>query len=297
MRARQLEVFTAVMRAGTVTGAAKLLHISQPALSQILRHLEDDLGFLLFSREKGRLTPTPEAQELFHQAERLFGELEGLRRKAEDLRVGRAGQVRVGASTPPAMSLLPQVIMDFRARHPDIALRAIVAPLQSLLVMLREGDVAMALALSDRVDPEIEVEVLGRTRFCCLLPEGHRLAGAEAVAFPDLQGEYLISYRAATQPHVELDRAARAAGQVFAPAMEIDSSISVVGFVQAGLGVAVVDALLPWRQFPGLVVRPLAGAADLPLSLLTLRGRRLGRSETLMRDRIRAHRPRPGATP
>jgi len=289
MRARQLEVFTAVMRAGSVTGAARMLNISQPALSQILRHLEDELGFLLFSREKGRLKATPEALELFPQADRLFGELEGLRRKAGDLKLGRKGLVRVGASTPPAMSILPHVFLDFRARHPGVALRSIVAPLQSLLVMLREGDAAMAIALSDRKDSDINVEVLGRTQFCCLLPEQHPLAGMQEIGFRDLEGEYLISYRATTQPHEVLDKAARTVGQVFAPALEIDNSISVVGFVQAGLGVAVVDALLPWKQFPGIVVHPLAGSPSLPLSLMTLRGRKFTQAEIQMQTQIQAY--------
>ena len=289
MRARQLEVFTAIMRAGSVTGAARSLNISQPALSQVLRHLEDELGFLLFSREKGRLKATPEALELFPQADRLFGQLEGLRRKSADLKLGRTGLVRVGTSTPPALSILPRIFHDFRARHSGVALRSIVAPLQSLLVMLREGDAAMAIALSDRAETDIEVEVLGRTQFCCLMPEGHALAEMQEISFPDLQGEYLISYRAATQPHEELDQAARAAGQTFAPAMEIDSSISVVGFVQVGLGVAVVDALLPWDQFAGIVMRPLADSPNLPLSLMTLRGKNFSQAEDQMREQIRAH--------
>ena len=294
MRARQLEVFTAVMRAGSVTGAARSLNISQPALSQILRHLEDELGFLLFSREKGRLKPTPEALELFPQADRLFGQLEGLRRKSADLKLGRTGLVRVGTSTPPALSILPGIFRDFRARHPGVALRSIVAPLQSLLVMLREGDAAMAIALSDRVDTDIDAEVLGRTRFCCLVPDGHPLAELPEISFPDLKDEYLISYRAATLPHEVLDQAARAVGQGFTPAMEIDSSISVVGFVQVGLGVAVVDALLPWDQFPGVVMRPLAGSPSLPLSLMTQQGKNFSQAENQMREQIRAHRTRLG---
>ncbi|MEM0990431.1 MAG: LysR family transcriptional regulator [Pseudomonadota bacterium] len=289
MRARQLEVFTAVMRAGSVTGAARMLNISQPALSQILRHLEDELGFLLFAREKGRLQATPEALELFPQADRLSGELEGLRRKAADLKLGRTGLVRVGASTPPAMSILPRVFLDFRARHPGVALRSVVAPLQSLLVMLREGDTAMAIALSDRADTDTEIEVLGRTQFCCLLPEGHELGAMQSIGFGDLAGEYLMSYRGGTQPYDELDQAARSAGQVFAPTMEIDNSISVVGFVQAGLGVALVDALLPWDQFPGVLVRPLAEEPSLPLSLFSLRGRNFSQAEVQMRAQIKMH--------
>ncbi|MDF0600969.1 LysR family transcriptional regulator [Psychromarinibacter sp. C21-152] len=284
-----MEIFTAVMRAGTVTEAARMLNISQPALSQILRHTEDELGFALFDREKGRLKPTPEAEELYPEAERLFGALEGLRRKTSDLKLGRAGLVRIGCSTPPAMSLLPHILSVFRARHPDIALRCNVAPLSSLRTMLREGDAAMALGLSDRVAPDIEAEVLGSTSFSCLLPTGHPLADRAEVGLADLASETVISYRAATRPYEELDKAARRQGLRFEPELEIDTSISAVGFVQAGLGVAVVDSLLPWKLFAGLVIRPLAQSPEIPLALMTLRGKTLSRAEDLLRAQIRAH--------
>ncbi|WP_417702136.1 LysR family transcriptional regulator [Pseudophaeobacter sp.] len=291
MRARQLEVFTAVMRAGTVTEAARTLNISQPALSQVLRHTEDELGFALFDREKGRLKPTPEALELYPEAERLFGELEGLRRMTADLKLGRAGLVRVGCSTPAAMSLLPRVLASFRAQHPDIALRCSVAPVQSLRTMLREGDVVMALALTDRMTEEIEVEVLGRTGFCCLLPKGHPLAERETVSLAELDAELVISYRTGTRPYEELNTVARRNGQRFTPRLEIDTSISAVGFVQAGLGVAVVDSLLPWEQFDNIEIRPLTPSPTLPLSLLTLRSKSLSRAAELMRGQIRALLP------
>ena len=288
MRARQLEVFTAVMRAGTVTGAARMLNISQPALSQILIHAEDELGFALFDREKGRLRPTPEAIELFPEAERLFAGLEGLRRKTADLRLGRAGLVRLAASTPPAMALVPRALAEFRARHPDILLRSHVAPLAAMVAMLRAGDAALALALDDRLPNDIAAEVIGRVGFCCVLPENDPLAARDALSFSDLAGCTVISYRGDTRPHEELTLAARAQGQGFAPRIEIDTSISAVGFVQAGLGVAVVDDLLPWPQFAGLVVRRLEAGPMLPLSLLTLKGHALSRAEDLMRAQIRA---------
>lgn len=288
MRARQLEVFTAVMRTGTVTSAARLLNISQPALSQILIHAEDELGFALFERKMGRLHPTPEAQELYPEAERIFGEIEGLRRKTNDLRLGRAGLVRIAASAPPAMSLLPRALAAFRAIHPDIRLRSHVAPLSALTTMLRGGDAALAMALDDRMPPDIEVERLGSTGFCCLLPRDHPLAERARIDFTDLVGETVISYRGITRPQDELDQAARRAGTLFEPQIEIDSSITAVGFVQAGLGIAVVDALLPWDQFAGLLQKPLAGGPEVPLSLLTLRGRALSRAEQEMRRQIRA---------
>lgn len=288
MRARQLEVFTAVMRAGTVTAAARTLNISQPALSQILIHTEDELGFQLFEREKGRLSPTPEALELFPEAERLFSGLEGLRRKASDLRLGRAGLVRIAASTPPAMSILPKVLAEFRAHHPDILLRTHVAPLQSMVGMLRAGDTSLALALDDRLPPDIDVESLGRVGFCCIVPVTSPLATAEAVSFADLETDTVISYRGNTRPHEELSIAARAQGSEFGPQIEIDTSISAQAFVQAGLGIAVVDDLLPWHNFEGIVARPLSDAPCLPLSLLKLKDKALSRAEDLMSAQIRA---------
>lgn len=287
MRARQLEIFIAVMRAGTVTGAARMLNISQPALSQILLHTEDELGFALFDREKGRLRATPEALELLPEAERLFAGLEGLRRKTSDLRIGRAGLVRIGASAPPAMALLPEAIRQFRARHPEVLLRSHVAPIFSLIAMLRAGDAALALALDDRLPPDIAVEPLGRTGFCCLLPDSHPLAAEPALRLADLEGESLISYRAATRPQEELARVAAQQGARFEPMLEIDVSISAVSFVRSGLGIAVVDALLPWDQFAGITMRPLIDGPDLPLSLLTLGGKALSRAEEVMRGLIR----------
>ncbi len=287
MRARQLEVFTAVMRAGTVTAAARMLNISQPALSQILLHAEDELGFALFDRVKGRLRPTPEAQELFPEAERLFAGLEGLRRKTADLRLGRAGLVRIAASTPAAMAILPRALAGFRAAHPDIVLRSHVAPIASILSMLREGDTSLALVLDDRLPPDIAAEVMGQTGLVCLLPKGHRLADKADLGFADLTGEVLISYRANTRPAEELARATRTAGVMLTPAVEIDVSISAVGFVQAGLGVAIVDALLPWAQFSDLVPRPLTAGPRLPVSLLTARARSLSRAEEIMRTHLR----------
>ena len=84
---------------------------------------------------------------------------------------------------------------------------------------------------------------------------------------------------------------ARAQGLRFEPVLEIDMSITAVGFVQAELGIAVVDSLLPWAQFSGIRQCPLLDDVALPLSLLMLKARPLSRAETLMRDTIRKHKP------
>ncbi|WP_296741195.1 LysR substrate-binding domain-containing protein [Mesorhizobium sp.] len=287
MRARQIEVFSTVMRTGTITAAARLLNISQPALSQMLLHTESELGFALFERTKGRLIPTPEALELFPEVERLFSGLEGIRRKTKDLRLGRAGLVRIAASAPPAMSILPIAFRDFHCKHPEIVLRSHMAPIQSIIDMLREGDACIGLAMDDHLPPDISVEPLGKVGFVCLLPERHRLTELTAVPFQELVPEPLISYRANTRPAEELGQAARSHQVELKVQIEIDVSISAVGFVQAGMGVALVDALLPWHQFSGVTTRPIEASPGLPASLLTLPARPLSVAEELMKEQIR----------
>ena len=288
MRARQLECFIAVMRAGTITAAARMLNISQPALSQVLLHTEDDLGFRLFERQKGRLRPTPEARELFADAERLASGLEGIRRKTADLRLGRAGLVRIAASPPPAMTILPAAFTVFRKRHPEVLLRSHMAPISGIVELLRAGDASLGLAMDDRLPPDIEAEVLCDVGFVALLPRGHSLAARDQIALTDLAGLDLITYRGNTRPAEELAHAARAQNLSLSCSLEIDVSLSAVGFVQAGLGIALVDALLPWRQFAGLAVLPLAKSPTIPLSLLTAPNRALSRADEIMRDDIRA---------
>jgi DNA-binding transcriptional LysR family regulator len=278
-----------------------MLNISQPALSQILLHTEDELGFALFERVKGRLRPTPDALEIFPDAERLSAGLDGLRRKTTDLRLGRTGLVRVAASPPPAMAILPRAFTKFRAQHPNILLRSHSAPIATIVDMLRTGDASLGVAMDDRLPPDIEAEVIGSVGFACLLPAGHALQRKTELTLADLAREELISYHGNTRPADELALAARAQGVKLSPSLEIDVSISAIGFVQAGLGIALVDALLPWQQFAGLAVRPLAAGPEFPVALLTSRTRALSRADEMMRDEIRAacyailgeHRARP----
>jgi DNA-binding transcriptional LysR family regulator len=287
MRARQIEVFRMVMRCGTLTGAAEALNVSQPALSQILLHTEDELGFKLFLRVKGRLIPTPEAEEIYPEVERLFGDLEMLRRRTRDLRHGKAGLVRLAASAPPSLSFVPEALRHFRAAHPNTRVRSYVVPAEVILTMLDRDQAGLGIAMMDQPTPFIETEVVGYTRVVCVLPAGHPLAERDTIGAEDIDGETLISYRAESLPGQLLRDALAKQGLPFRPEMEIDVSIIALAFVQQGLGIAVVDGLLPWHNFPGLVTRPFRPHVALPLCLLTSTRRPLSRSHELLRVHIR----------
>ncbi|CAN7433714.1 LysR family transcriptional regulator [Bosea sp. LjRoot9] len=288
MRARQLEVFRMVMRCGTLTSAAEALNVSQPALSQILLHTEDELGFKLFLRVKGRLIPTPEAEELYPEVDRLFSDLEGLRQRAGDLRQGKSGVVRLAASAPPSLALVPEALRHFRAAHADIRILSYVVPAEVIVAMLDRGQAGLGIAMTDQSFPLIDTEIIGHTRIVCVLPSAHPLASREAIGPADLRGETLISYRAESLPGQLLRAALGREGVSFQPEMEIDVSIIALAFVQQGLGIAIVDGLLPWHSFPGLVTRPFRPNVALPLCLLTSSRRPLSRNHELLRTHLRS---------
>ncbi|MCE7028865.1 LysR family transcriptional regulator [Jiella avicenniae] len=288
MRARQLEVFCAVMRAGTVTGAAKALNISQPALSQVLLHTEDELGFRLFERVKGRLVPTLAAEELHPEAEQVFAGLEALRRRTFDMSRGRVGLVRLAASPPPAIGLIPAVLQRFRADRPEVTVRSMIAPVESLVAMVLRGDAELAVAMDDGARPGLAVETLGRAGIVCLMPVGHALSGRKSVDITAIGDFPLISYRQDTRPGRELARMTAAAGLAYRPDIEIDVSLSAVGFVRQGLGIALVDGLLPWKQFSGVAALPFAADFHLPVAILTRADRALSSASAHLRDHLLA---------
>ena len=287
MRARQIEVFRAIMRCGTLTEAARMLNVSQPALSQVLLHAEDEIGFKLFERVKGRLVPTPEADELFPEADRIFADIETLRRTAAELKAGRRGTVRLAASAPPALAIVPAALEAFRARNPDVRLLSSVVPLERIVAMLDSGAAGLGVAMTDTVPALIEAEVAGRCGVTALVPSGHRFAGRAAIAAADLEGERLISYRADTQPALLLERALAARGERLRPEIEVELSIIALAFVQGGLGVALVDDLLPWQRYPGVVTVPFLPRVTLPVSILTSARRPLSRFDILLREELR----------
>lgn len=287
MNARQIEVFRTIMHCGTLTGAAQALNVSQPALSQLLLHAEDQLGFKLFRRLRGRLVPTPEALQLFPEADRLHRDIESFRRFAGDLRHGLSGSVRLVASAPPALSFLPRALQAFRRAAPGVRLSAYVVPVDVATEMLGRGDADLGVAMSDVPTPMVQSETIGRSQVVCVLPEGHALAQSEAVEAADLKGETLISYRPESLPGMLLDQAFARAGAAFRTGVEIDVSIIALSFVQQGIGVALVDGLIPWASFPGLVVRPFRPVVRVPIAVLVGTRRPLSRSGETLRAGLR----------
>ena len=155
MRLRQIEVFRAVMLVGTVSEAARMLNVSQPVVTRVLQHTELQLGFRLFDRTKGRLQPTAEAFELFSEVERLYQEVERVRRVSANLRHKGAGRLRVAATPSLAPSILAPAVRRFSQRHPDTLVRVFTHHTAEIVQGLLSQDIDVGFAFAPPVHPAI----------------------------------------------------------------------------------------------------------------------------------------------
>ena len=118
MRLRHLEVFNAIMDVGSITAAGAALGVSQSSVSKVLQHFEMQLGWNLFERKAGKLSPTPEARRLYQDSEKLIVRLKTVRRLAATFARQAGAVVRVVATPSLAAALLPTALTAWRKKNP-----------------------------------------------------------------------------------------------------------------------------------------------------------------------------------
>ena len=185
MRLRHIEVFNAVMQTGSVSAAARLINVTQPAVSRTLQHAELQMGFALFQRARGRLTPTNEALALFPHIEKLFEQLDEVQRLAANLRHGQSAD-RLNVLTVFALSreVLPRAVAGFRCRHPQVQVhvQALHTPQVVSALLLQEADVGFVI--SSVGQPALEHELRQIRSIGMALEAGESHEGVACVAAP-----------------------------------------------------------------------------------------------------------------
>lgn len=259
MRLRHIEVFHAVYSCGSITRAAEVLNVSQPSVSKVLAHAEQQLGYPLFDRVRGKLVPTPEADRLYVHVSRVNDSVDRLRQVAAKLRAVEGGTIRVAATPAFGIDFLPAAIASYAAQHADVQFGVETLRHEELSGALLESRIDIALAFDPENMPGIRGELLGHGQFVVVAPRGSDLARKDGpLGLEDLAGAPFIRLdnqgpldRLLTthieSSEVELDTVAVAGSYQLAKAL-----------VANGFGVAIADEITARsRGYGDLVIRPL----------------------------------------
>ncbi|WP_128254124.1 LysR family transcriptional regulator [Falsirhodobacter deserti] len=269
---RMLEIFATMMRCSTTVEAAEALKISQPAISAGVRQLEAQLGLVLFDRTARRLTPTPEARELYEEIRPIFGLIRGFAVRAHDMKLGLTGRLRVISTPPLGHTVGPQALQRLLQDVPDISVSYDVRRLVDVLEAVQTGAADIGIALTQERSDLLDTHVLQQAQMVALVPRDSHLAAQPHVAADDLGDQPLIGL----EQESNLGRLVRGGfdrtGQRYLLRVEVRYCETATMLANAGLGVTVVD---PWSARlagPQLAQRPFLPACEVRAVLFTRKG-------------------------
>jgi DNA-binding transcriptional LysR family regulator len=257
---RQIEVFRAIMIAGSISEAARMLYIAQPSVSRVLAVTEERLGFPLFERLRGRLYPTPEARRVFEEVEVAYAGVQRVDELVRALMEGRSGKLNVVCSPSLGVHLLPRAIAQFNRRYPELPIHFEPLTHNNLLPRVLFGKNYLGVSMFDITHPHLESEPLVEVPLVCVSPRGW-LEPAPTVRLAELRNRPWIDYRHDSPlGHMvgEMFRNEPGGEPRPRPVVEVRSSMSACALVEEGVGVALVDPLCVDASMRARIdVRPL----------------------------------------
>ncbi|KRF16713.1 LysR family transcriptional regulator [Nocardioides sp. Soil797] len=270
MELRHLRYFVAVAEECHFGRAAERLHMAQPPLSQQIRQLEKEIGVELLHRTTRKVSLTAAGERYLERARNILRAVEQAGEEAARVDTGEVGRVSIGFIGSATYALLPVLARELREQLPEIEFEftgEMLTPAQ--VAALHEGTIDIAVMRTPVQDESVEVEVMRQESLVVALPETHPLAAKEAVRFADLKGEPFITYPSEHRSvlHDAVLAAAQRAGFQPRRVAQVAETSTMVVFVAAGLGVAVVPRSVEALQLAGVVFRPLVGAESVELAI------------------------------
>jgi len=189
MRTRHIEVFNNVYKTGSVTAAAKLLNVSQPSVSKVLAHAEQQLGFALFERIKMKLVPTPEANILYKHTSVMEDVLIDIKQISESLTGFPLDSIRVACTPSLGVDFLPQAIAKFKKNHPEITFEISTLQTSDLRNKIKDTSIDIAIAQDQKEDQEIGLLNISEGKFVLLIPKGQTLKSSKTLPFIKLSSK------------------------------------------------------------------------------------------------------------
>lgn len=274
---KQLRAFVAVYRLRKLASAATQLSVTQPAVSVLIRNIEEVLETRLFDRSTRTLEPTQAAHDAIGLAERILHDLSLLGTSFRELNNRQRGRIRLAVTPAVGMSLMPSVVRDFVSRYPDIQLKLDDCAPDQFLSKIVSEQVDFGIGTPDHHTDGIELQTLIHDHLCLVCDDTHPLAGRRHVRWAELAGVPLIAVRPGYGVRRMIDAAAAKMGVDLMVTNEVGFLSSALWMTSSGLGVSIwPSALLANAPFKNLTFcRLVEPEVTRSISLVKREGRSL----------------------
>jgi len=273
MELRHLRYFLAVAEHLNFGRAAAALHTAQPALSQQIRKLEQELGTPLFERTKRYVALTALGQELFVEAQGIIEAVDRLVVRMRDTSGVPSGRLRVGSIMPATIGVLPRILPSYRERFPLVDVSVTTVGLDEQVRALVERRIDVGILRSPVRDARIHTAPMAVEFFCVSLPEDHELARRSKVTVRDLGSTPLIMLQADRGGSFNTDVSALLRRHRTKPKALLEASdvAAVFALVASGVGVSISSTVFCGLSFARLVYRPLVPRTEIGTMMLACR--------------------------
>lgn len=240
---RQIEAFRRVFQTGSMTTAAQMMAITQPAVSRLIRDLEATLKLMLFTRSGTGISATADAISFYSEVERSFVGLQQLEHAALAIRQKHEGFLHVAATGAFGVLCLPRVLASVREQSPDLRIRLTVTRSAEILDLVATRRCHMGITALPPNAAGIDHDDLPSVPIVCVLPPDHPLCARKVLRPRDLVCEVLYGPPENTHLHQQIAHAFAQEGVPFDLAGDCTLGASICEFVATGSGVAILDAL------------------------------------------------------
>ncbi|MCC2970411.1 LysR family transcriptional regulator [Massilia sp. IC2-476] len=255
---RQMRAFVALAKTGNFTLAAQAMHVTQSALSGLIKELEQTLGAKVVDRSTRRALLTDIGKELYPLFSQMIDDLDGALANVADHTRLKKGMVRIAAPQLLSCTLMPEAIAAYRARHPDIEVRLGDTGVENVIARVLSGEADFGIGPEREPAPPLDARLLFEMPFALVFPKGHELERQARVTWQDLARYPFISLQGQFTERLLEDVHASLREAPVKPANEVTFMTTALAMAAAGLGVtACLPYAAPLVTLYGLVMRPL----------------------------------------
>lgn len=264
---REIEAFRAVMLTGTTTGAAVMLHTTQPSVSRLLGQMQAAADLKLFDVQKGRLRPTPEAWRLLETVQHHFHGLERIEQDLAALRKAGTGVLRLGCTPSLGLGVMPALVSRFTRAYADIPVNLQTLGSHQLAEGLMQGRFDLVLATGSLEQGQFDIRSVHRTQAVCVMEPSHPLATRDKLHARDLDGQRLITLNAEDELSLHLRSRLGESGAQPSATVETTYSSTICSLAAEGAGIGIVNVYAASAFRHALRVIPLLPACPVEVRM------------------------------